>query len=480
MRNRGHTCDMCMHIDEHHYKRHREICEQIRGIYESCDEKWPLVPDDEEPRGRSTIRGSEAFDSDGRSSTSDDLPLKKRDRKEQKRQSRAASRTKVVTQEDIRYIDSVLHPAAIELGPETPVNPEEIEEIEQHLKYNARCYNHGQKRSDIRQFARIPDADIDFSAEIDRIFEILRIAELLKRNERNRGLRNKELASFKTLISELKNQIITDLVQSKKDELEIRMRRAAFLRYTNRASYDIVAHRYANKDWKTGEKYRSTGSGSASSDSLTAVDEGLEEDDPIEQNDLRNLSTVTLQDADRRHIEHSHKKLSSEGLFEQVVAAHEAKDRPTDGTPNSRLSLRIINTNIVPPQKIKFHDPFSHRKSSVTTPLDVLRRSAQNLSSSDFIGKYHAPDEDDDGWQTVGPTTTIPDNSRGLDNAHRSKIRGSVRTPVRATSYATPKAPWTALKPMRVGINGSTHQYEADRMKTFEKMDRDERQAYVH
>jgi hypothetical protein len=478
MRNRGHTCDMCMHIDEHHYKRHREMCELIRSIYESCDEEWPLIPDDEEPRGRSATRCSDAFDSDDRSSTSGDLPLKKRDRKEQKRQIRAASRTKVVTQEDISYIDSVLHPTAIEMGPETPANPEEIEEIEQHLKYNAQCYNHGQKRSDIRQFARIPDADIDFGAEIDRIFEILRIAELLKRNERNRGLRNKELAYFKTLISELKDHIITDLVQAKKDDLEIRMRRAAFLRYTNRASYDIVANRYANKDWKTGEKYRSTGSESACSDSLTAVDEELEGDDRAEQNDLRNLSAATLHDADRRHIEHSHKKLGSDGLLEEVVAVQESKDRPTEATPKPPPSLRIINTNIMPPQKIKFHNPFSRRKSSVTTPLEALKRSAQNLSSSDFISNHSTPDEDD-GWQSVGPTTTIPTTPRGRSDTHQSKIMGSVPTPVRATPYATPKAPWNALKPMRVGTNGSMYRYEADRMKAVEKLDRDEKQAYV-
>ncbi|KAF2451249.1 hypothetical protein P171DRAFT_478297 [Karstenula rhodostoma CBS 690.94] len=476
MRNRGHTCDMCMHIDEHHYKRHFEMCEQVRTIYDSCGEDWPLIPEDEEDRGRSMARGSGTFDSDGLSSTSGDVPLKKRDRKEQKRQIRAASRTKVVTLEDTRYIDSILHPAAIQEGIGTPANPEEIEEIEQHLKYNAQCYNHGQKRSNIRQFARIPDADIDFGAEIDRIFESLRVNELLKRNERNRGLRNRDLANFKTLVSELKEQVITDLVQRKKDELEIRMRRAAFLRYTNRASFDIVSNRYADKDWKTGEKYKSAGSGSASSGSLTAVEEDAEEDLFDDQHELRNLSTVTLHDADRRHIERSHKKLRSDGLLEEIVAVKEIRDRTDESTSKPPPALRIVNTNIVPPQKIKFFNPWKQRNASVTKPFPALKPTAQNLLSSELIGKCPAPDEDDQ-WQTVGPTT-IPNSTSSphIDSRQKESVQ-SLQIPASSSYSATPKAPWHALKPTRVGISAWMDQDEADRSKMAGKLDREEKQA---
>lgn len=476
MRNRGHTCDMCIHIDEHHYKRHFEMCEHVRNIYESCGEDWPLIPEDEEERGRSMARNSDAFDSDGLSSTSSDIHLKKRDRKEQKRQIRAASRIKVVTQEDVKYIDSVLHPAAVQERTENPANPEEIEEIEQHLRYNAQCYNQGQKRSKLRQFARMPDADIDFGAEIDRVLDILRINGLVKRNGRNRGLRNKELANFTMLVSELKEQVITDLVQTKKDELEIRMRRAAFLRYTNRASYDIVTNRYADKDWKTGEKHRSVGSGSASSDDLTAVEEQVEKDDLADQNELRNYSTATLHDADRRHIEQPHKKVGSDRLLEEIVDIKEIRDPTIEPTPKLSPSLKIGNTNLVPPQKISFLNPWKKRNSSVTKPPEELKRTAQSPSSSELVVKDPASDEDNE-WQTVGPTA-IPKTALGLfSDARQPKSVLHLQTSKLSSSDAAPEAPWHALKPTRVGVTAWMDQGEIGRREMAQKLDGEEKQA---
>ncbi|KAJ4352527.1 uncharacterized protein N0V89_007876 [Didymosphaeria variabile] len=478
MRNRGHTCDMCMHIDEHHYKRHHEMCEQIRCIYETCGEDWPIIPEDEDGRGRARFRDPDTHGSDDLSSASGEVPLKKRERKEQKRQMRAASRSKVVTQDDINYVDSVLHPAASQVGTGNPDNPEEIEEIEKHLKYNAQCYNDGQKRSDIRLYAHIPDADIDFGAEINRIFELLHIAELLKRKERNRGLRNKELSNFKTLVSEFKDLLITDLVQAKRDELEIRMRRAAFLRYTNRASFDIMANRYADKDWKTGQKYQSAGSASASSDSLTAVEEEeeIDSDDLATPDDLRHLSSATLHDADRRHIEHSHKKIGSSVILEPVVAVQESKDPPKEGAPKPPPSLRIVNTDIIPPAKVKFHNPWKHRNMS--RPFETLKRSAQSPSSSELLSGGPAPDEDD-GWQTVGPVT-IPTRASGKQSdASRSISRASVAAPEDSAPGATPKARSLSLKPMRVGVIASMYQDEAERHQMAEKVEQDAEQAYV-
>ena len=501
MRNRGHTCDMCMHIDEHHYKRHHDMCKLIRSIYESCGEEWPIVPEDEDDRGRSRTRGSDAFESDSRSSTSGEVPLKKRDKKEQKRQIRAASRTKVITQEDIKYIDSVLHPAASQAGTENPNNPEEIEEIEQHLRYNAQCYNEGQKRSDIRQFAHIPDADIDFGAEMDRIFEILRISELLKRNEGNRGLRNKELANFRTLVSDVKDQIITDLVQAKRDELEIRMRRAAFLRYTNRASFEVVANRYADKDWKTGEKYRSTGSGSASSDGLTAVEEEeLQEDDLVDQSQLRNMSAATLNDADRRHVEYAHKKIGSNGRLEEIVAVREIKDTLKENTPKPPPSLRIINTNIVPPRQLKFRNPWKQRNGLVpdsddewqtvgfdTGPvLSPSGHSRMHLASAD-----RAPFLRGGGRMTMAETRSLNTGPPRRPSAmgpsmlepradDRCSTNGPIAgDPAQSPPSATPKARSSGLKPTRVGVIVRMYQNEAERHQMAEKVQRDAAQAYV-
>ncbi|KAF1972093.1 hypothetical protein BU23DRAFT_165870 [Bimuria novae-zelandiae CBS 107.79] len=439
MRNRGHTCDMCQHADEHHYKRHQEMCEQIRSIYESCGEDWPIIPDDEDDRGRSRSRGSDAFDSEGRSSISGKKPLKKRDKKEQKRQIRAASRTKVITQEEISYIHSVLHPAASYGNTENPNNPEEIEEIEQHLKYNAQCYNHGQKRSDIKQFAHVPDADIDFPTEMGRIFDILRIGELLKRNERNRGLRNKELVGFKALVATLQSQIINDLVLAKRDELEIRMRRAAFLRYTNRASFDIMANRYADKDWKTGEKIRPLGSNSSSSGSLTAVEEEdeMDESDLLKrEEELRCFSTTTLSaDADRRHIEHSHKKLRDDGMVEEVMAIKFTRDTPSKGLPKPPRTLKVVNPNTIPSSPIVFRNLWAQRSSAITKPLSVLKRSVQHLST-ELPAMCPAPSSND--WLTVGE---VANNKIGdAEPAHVQSSNSSSRVHAEAPQLVEKKS----------------------------------------
>lgn len=391
MRNRGHTCDMCIQIDEHHYKRHLEICQQIRTIYELCGEDWPIIPEDEDRRGRSRSGSPDEFESDSRSPPPG-APLKKKDKKELKRQVRAASRTKVITQEDIKYLESVLHPAASSTDTNNPNNSEEIEEIERHLKYNAKCYNYGQKRSDIQQFAHITGADIDFENEIGRILEVLRVADLLNRNDRNRGMQNKELAKFKTLVSAFKDCIITDLVQAKRDELEIRMRRAAFLRYTNRSTYEAVTDRYIDKDWKTGEKYLSTGSGSVTSDSLTAVEGDVSgQDDITEIKDMRDISTPTLSDADRRHFERDHKKIGRDGQVEDIPAIKETRPTQKGNIPKAPQSLRIINTDFTPQNEIKFRNPWG----------------SEGLAA-----------EEDDGWHVVGAKTSHVRTSDSHSDTH--------------------------------------------------------------
>ena len=58
----------------------------------------------------------------------------------------------------------------------------------------------------------------------------------------------------------LKHAVLEDIVLVNKDNAESRMRRAGYLRYTNKTSYGIVEERYTDKDWKTGEKFASSSS----------------------------------------------------------------------------------------------------------------------------------------------------------------------------------------------------------------------------
>lgn len=268
MRRRAHTCAYCISINEAHHKRHNDIVQQLRIVYDSCGQvDWSILPYDQEERGRA--RNVECFtmdndEADG-SPTAQDTAASKRDRKHAKSLARAASRARVVTQEEILYVDSVIHAVdgMSNSDSDGPRNPEEIEEIERHLRYNAHVYNTQPNRRGLKHFARMPDADVDFNVEMERILEIFRVSELLKRNTKNRGLQGRELKVFQTLVEILKQALIEDIVLVRKDFLEIRMRRAGFLRYTNKTAYGIVEDRYTDKDWKTGEKLTSASSDSS-------------------------------------------------------------------------------------------------------------------------------------------------------------------------------------------------------------------------
>lgn len=274
MRLRGHTCKYCMGIDEQHYKRHHDIAERLRAVYESCGEiDWNIVPDESEldERGRARDLGDE------------DTPSSKRERKDAKRLARAASRSRVITQEEIRYIDSVVHSAEgiTSNDADGPRNPEEIEEIERQLRvcaesvvlvstlskllttpqyHHAHVYSTQVGRKGIRKLAEAPaeSLDVDFEAEMDRILETFRINELLRRNTKTKGLQGKELKMFQGLVDTFKHAILEDIVLVKKDTAEVRMRRAGYLRYTSKTAYGIVEERYTGKDWKTGEKFASS------------------------------------------------------------------------------------------------------------------------------------------------------------------------------------------------------------------------------
>lgn len=268
MRLRAHTCQYCLSIEEAHYKRHYDIAEQLRSVYESCGEvDWSIIPYEPDERGRPVEPGGRVVNSDetDRSLTPEDALISKRERKDAKRLVRAASRAKVITQDEIAYVDSVIHSAdgASSNEDDGPRNAEEIEEIEQHIRYHAQVYNTQADRRGLKKLAQLLDVEVDFDAEMDRILDIFRITELIKRNTRNRGLQGKELKIFHAIVADFKKAVVEDIVLLKKDVLEIRMRRAGYLRYTNRTAVGIVEDRYTDKDWKTGEKLASRSSDSS-------------------------------------------------------------------------------------------------------------------------------------------------------------------------------------------------------------------------
>lgn len=295
---------------------------------------------------------------------SDETPTSRRERKDTKCLVRAANRAKVVTQEEIRYVESVLHSAEGVSGAEgvSPASVEEMQLIEDHLRYNANVYNSHSSRCDLKRFAKIPDVDVDFEGEMERVLDTFRITELVKRNVRNRGLQGKDLRNFDTLVETFKDAVVEDLVLVKKDMMEIRMRRAGYLRYTNKTAYEIVEDRYSEKDWKTGERIKSS---SSDSSGLTSPSEEIFT--PLEYVVANiygtradaNFSTRSISEPsispncsvpdrpDRRHLQRVHTRISGDdGLGQKVIEPYHAPLLPlTPITPHKKptvLQLKVI------------------------------------------------------------------------------------------------------------------------------------------
>jgi len=141
MRLRGHTCAPCLSIDEVHYKRHHDIAEQLRAVYEICGEiTWAIVPSesDNDSRERAKEYGDilEADENQDPNYDYGDTATSKREKKEAKRLARAASRSKVITQYDITHIDEIIHSShgLPSNDSDGPCNAEEVEEIERQLR----------------------------------------------------------------------------------------------------------------------------------------------------------------------------------------------------------------------------------------------------------------------------------------------------------------------------------------------------------
>ncbi|KAH7350378.1 hypothetical protein BKA66DRAFT_290268 [Pyrenochaeta sp. MPI-SDFR-AT-0127] len=348
MRLRAHTCAYCHTIDEAHWKRHREIAEVLLSIYKSCGEvEWSVILSDPEERERHQELDAGLADmvEEDYGLMLREAPPSKRERKDIKKLARASNRSRVVTQDEIQHIDSILH-----LGDgfwardsDSPHNQEEVDEIEQHLRYNAHVYNKESSHQELRKFMQLPGADVDFAVEIERILETIRISELVKRNSRNMGLQGKELKKFHILVEGFKKIVIEDLVLVKKDMLEIRMRRAGYLRYTNKTAYSIVEERYMENNWKTGGKLTSSTSNSSSSKSSTD-DTNVLESKP--QEITTSLLPPSAHHPDYRHLKSIHMRVNGhDGLYRVPIEPYHTPllSHPSDPVPRKKLiSLKVV------------------------------------------------------------------------------------------------------------------------------------------
>lgn len=280
-------------------------------------------------------------------------------------------------------------------------------------------------RRGLRKLAEAPvDTCVDFDAEMSRILDAFRISELLKRNTKTRGLHGKDLKTFLTLVGGLKQAIVEDIIQVQKDAAEVRMRRAGYLRYTNKTAYGIVEERYAEKDWKTGRKCVSSASNSSGittpmEETAPATryvllqlyaQERLTSSSEEQENELPHKFT-DLHDSDRRHLESTHKRVNGEdGLHE--------------------YSIEPYRTPLLP----LLPDPAPGKKSAATRILSIkaTQHKPVPVQAEDNCKKdclRSAPD----GWQTV-THGAIPRNT-----VARPRVWGNIPSQRRADgSQPTP------------------------------------------
>ncbi|KAF2727625.1 hypothetical protein EJ04DRAFT_557268 [Polyplosphaeria fusca] len=264
MRNCSHRCDVCKAMDHAHRKRHMEICEALRDILRLCGLDTCILPAIEDRRDQNIEEGDdtrppEATTNGGGGTNAEGASKEtKRERKERKALVKAALRPKFLTSVELKHIHNVLHPDAEDDSVSAPKSNEEVEEIAQNLQYNAHLFNSaGFKRSALQSLASIKEANINFEAEMDRILITLNVVHLFNSGAISRRFYGKDLKDFDTKISGLKKMIVDDLVTMKRDQMEMRMRRAGFLRYVSTASYLKIVERHTEqRSWSTGERIR--------------------------------------------------------------------------------------------------------------------------------------------------------------------------------------------------------------------------------
>ncbi|KAF2631222.1 hypothetical protein BU25DRAFT_481786 [Macroventuria anomochaeta] len=459
MRNRAHICNYCSTIDEAHYKRHHDLVTQLRCIYESCGElDWTIVPAEpgDPRRGRSSDAQLAGRESSDHSLTPEETPTSKRERKDAKCLARAANRARVVTQEEIRYVDSVLHSAEGVSSSDgaDPANLEEMQLIEEHLRYNANVYNSHSSRRDLRRFAKIPDVDVDFEAEMERVLDTFRITELVKRNLRNRGLQGKELKSFEGSIEAFKSAVVEDLVLVKKDMMEIRMRRAGYLRYTNKTAYGIVENRYTEKDWKTGERITSS---SSESSGLTSPSEELVTPQSAVPDIIVSPVLPSTKGPDRRHLQHFHTRVSgNDGLGQKVIKPYHAPLLPL--TPNKTpkgpavLKLKVVENkeNRIPVGMTnrRWLRRDVARQAPLTRPLPASEEGNSPPSTPSFrrVPSNEPVQVIKPAWGKVAAFTSSPAQQDPAIRVDRNEFP-ALYLPVKAPKSISPKSDAPAVQP---------------------------------
>jgi hypothetical protein len=219
----------CKSSDEKRYLRHREIAELVKDLRTIDAEQSlssPITP--KAPKFDFAVL-------DGSAS--------KKDRKEAKRQAKAADRVLEIRAKDVERIGKILHP-------EEPVD-EEFERgllvdksIEENVYYHPQTSNTREERQIFISKDRRGKAEFKVTAaEIERIMIELKVHDM----PHVKG--KKERA----LVGRLRDKIVEDLEHEHGEARETMMRKAGFWRWASRKAYNRLVEDGRIWDWKSGE-----------------------------------------------------------------------------------------------------------------------------------------------------------------------------------------------------------------------------------
>jgi hypothetical protein len=219
----------CKNSDEQRYMRYREIAELVKDL---------RTIDTEQSLSSPITPKASKFDFavlDGSAS--------KKDRKEAKRQAKAAGRVLEIRQRDIDRIGEILHP-------EEPVN-EEFERdllmdksIEDNIHYHPATSNSREERQIFISQDRRGKAELKITAaEIERIMIELKVHDMCHvKGKKERAL-----------VGRLRDKIVEDLQHDHGEARETMMRKAGFWRWASRKAYNRLAENGRIWDWQSGE-----------------------------------------------------------------------------------------------------------------------------------------------------------------------------------------------------------------------------------
>jgi hypothetical protein len=219
----------CKGSEEQRYNRYKEIAElvkELRMIGNEQSFQSPRTPTF--PRfDHATLDGSTS----------------KKDRKEAKRQAKAAERVPVITSKDIERIGKILHP-------EEPVD-EEFEKallmdkaIENNMYYHPATSNSREERHRFIRQERSGKSELKLSdSEMRDMLAELKVPDLAQAKSK----------SERVIVTRLREKIVEDFVHDHHEAGEIMMRKAGFWRWANRRTYNRLAANGRIYDWKNGE-----------------------------------------------------------------------------------------------------------------------------------------------------------------------------------------------------------------------------------